>query len=148
MLGVYEKSLLVPVAEASKMLGSKRVMVVCSRDGFDEISPCAPTDVVEIDEDGIRKEYVILPESLGVPDCAVDDLAGGDAVRNAGLAMELVNGLGRPAILAAVALNAGAALYIAMRAKTIQEGYRLALHALEDGSVLRKIEEVRAASCA
>jgi anthranilate synthase/phosphoribosyltransferase len=62
--------------------------------------------------------------------------------------MELVNGLGRPAILAAVALNAGAALYIAMRAKTIQEGYRLALHALEDGSVLRKIEEVRAASCA
>ncbi len=148
MLGVYEKSLLVPVAEASKMLGAKRVMVVCSRDGFDEISPCAPTDVVEIDEDGIRKEYVISPESFSVTQCSAQDLAGGDAAKNASLAMELVNGIGRPAILAAVALNAGAAMYIALHANTIQEGYQHALQALEDGSVLRKIEEVRAASCA
>ena len=102
---------------------------------------------MEIDEAGVRKEYVILPETFGVPYCTVEDLAGGDAVQNAGLAMELVNGLGRPAILAAVALNAGAALYIALQANTIQEGYERALQALEDGSVLRKVEEVRASSC-
>jgi anthranilate synthase/phosphoribosyltransferase len=104
--------------------------------------------VVEIDENGIRKEYVVFPESFGVTQFSADDLAGGDAAQNAGLAMELVNGIGRPAILAAVALNAGAALYIARQVKTIQEGYQRALQALEDGSVLRKIEEVRAASCA
>ena len=49
LLGVYEKSLMLPVAQAAHVLGAERVMVVCSQDGYDEISPSAPTDVIEID---------------------------------------------------------------------------------------------------
>lgn len=148
MLGVYEKSLMKPVAEASHMLGSKRVMVVASRDGMDEISPCAITDVIEIDEAGKAREYVIDPAALGVPSCSIEDLLGGDSRQNAALALDVLSGKGKVGIREAVALNAGATLYISGSAGTIEEGYRRALAALADGSVSRKIEEVREASCA
>lgn len=147
MLGVYAKSLMVPVAEASKMLGSKRVMVVWSHDGFDEISPCAPTDIVEIDEDGKRKEYTIKPEDFGIRTCKIEELAGGDAHENATLALDMLSGNGRLSIISAVALNAGATMYIAGKAASIADGYKAALVALGDGSVTRLIEEVREASC-
>jgi len=148
MIGVYDKSLLVPVAEASKMLGSKRVMVVYSHDGMDEISPCAKTDVVEIGEDGKMKEYMIDPVSFGISGCSIEELVGGDSHENVRLAREMLAGTGKKSILAAVALNAGATMYISGKVQTIQEGYARALDAISDGSVSRKIEEVREASCA
>ncbi len=146
MLGVYDRSLMKPVAEASRMLGSKRVMVVCSRDGMDEISPCAVTDVVEIGEDGVLREYAIDPASLSVPPCALDDLLGGDSRENASLALAVLSGTGRAGIREAVALNAGATLYVSGAVATIAEGYSRALASLADGSVARKIDEVREAS--
>lgn len=148
MLGVYEKSLLVPVAEASKMLGAKRVMVVTSRDGLDEISPCAPTDVVEIDESGAMREYAIDPADFGIAGCAMGELLGGDGQANVALAREILAGGGRRGIREAVALNAAATLYISGKAATLKEGYARAVAVLGDGSVARKIEEVREASCA
>jgi anthranilate synthase/phosphoribosyltransferase len=148
MLGVYDKSLLVPVAEASRMLGSKRVMVVCSADGMDEISPCLKTSVVEIGEDGAMRSYEIDPADFGVAGCASDELVGGDSHENAALAREIVEGKGRPGIRAAVALNAAAAMYVSGAAPSIKHGYDRALAALADGSVARKIEEVREATCA
>ena len=148
MLGVYEKSLMKPVAEASKMLGSKRVMIVCSRDGMDEISSCAPTDVIEIDENGKEREYVINPTDFGITGCTVQELLGGDSHENVRLAREILDGDGRPGIRAAVALNTAATLYISGHAADLQAGYREALAAIEDGSVARKIDEVREASLA
>lgn len=84
MLGVYSKDLLSPVAEASKMLGAKRVMVVVSEDGFDEISPCAPTFVIEIDEKNQKKEYTINPSDYGIPSCKSEDLDGGTGKEKCG----------------------------------------------------------------
>lgn len=145
VIGVYDHSLLIPVAQAAHMLGAKRAMVVCSRDGFDEISPCLPTDAIEIDEKGITRELVIDPNEFGIDFENAAALAGGSAQENASLARELLEGRGRPALRAAVALNAGAAIYISNHASTIEEGYRKALAALEDGSVARKIAQVREA---
>jgi len=146
MLGVYSKDLLLPVAEASKMLGAKRVMVVVSEDGFDEISPCAPTYVIEIDEKNQKKEYTINPSDYGIPTCASSDLDGGTGKENVALAMDLIQGKGRPGILYSCALNAGATLYIGGKVKSIKEGFDRALKALQDGSVMKKIEEVRKAT--
>ncbi|MFA6507626.1 MAG: bifunctional anthranilate synthase component II/anthranilate phosphoribosyltransferase, partial [Treponemataceae bacterium] len=89
IIGVYEKALLRPVAEAARLLGVKRVMTMRSRDGMDEISPCAPTDIVEIAEDGTVTEYVFDPkaEGFGLYDHA--ELKGGNAVDNARLARDL-----------------------------------------------------------
>jgi anthranilate synthase/phosphoribosyltransferase len=146
MLGVYDKSLMAPVAEASKMLGSKRVMVVCSEDGMDEISPCLKTDVIELDDRGNEKKYQIDPAEFGISGCAASDLLGGDSLENAALARDLLCGKGRRGILEAVALNAAATLYISGKTATIKDGYALAKTAIADGSVTRKIEEVREAS--
>lgn len=143
MLGVYDVLLLQSVARASKMLGAKRVMVVCSEDGFDEISPCAKTHVFEIDENDTEKIYEILPKSFGITDCNTDELNGGTAEENAVLALNLVQGKGLEAIREAVSLNAGAALYIGKNVKTIEEGYKKAKQALANGNVLKKIEELR-----
>ncbi|HPO02058.1 MAG TPA: bifunctional anthranilate synthase component II/anthranilate phosphoribosyltransferase [Treponemataceae bacterium] len=146
MLGVYDPKLMKPVAEASRMLGSRRVMVVCSRDGMDEISPCADTAVIEIGEDGVSREYLIHPSDFNIPACTLDDLLGGDAKENVRLAMELLEGKGKSGLLHAVALNAGATVYISGKAKTLREGYERALAAVADGSASAKIEQVREAS--
>lgn len=143
MLGVYDKALLKPVARASKMLGAKRVMVVVSEDGFDEISPCAKTFVFEIDENNAEKQYEISPEGFGIRDIDGDELNGGTAEENALLAMDLVQAKGLKAILEAVSLNAGAALYIGKNVLTIEEGYKKAKEAILKGIVYEKIKELR-----
>jgi len=145
VIGVYEKALLKPVARAARILGVERVVTVYSRDGMDEISPCAPTDAVEIGSDGVESEYVIDPGELGFGKHKGEELAGGDAAENAKLALDLLGGAGRPALEAAVALNAGAALYVAGAAESIAEGARAAAAALADGRVAAKLKELKGA---
>ena len=146
MLGVYDKSLLAPVAHASKMLGSKRVMVVVSEDGFDEISPCVKTDVLEIDENGVEKTYQIDPADFGINGCSADELSGGTGKENAELASELIEGKGRRSLREAVALNGGAALYIGGKAATIKEGYEKIINAFDTGAVKSELEQIREVS--
>lgn len=148
MIGVYDQSLMQPVARAAKLLGAERVMVVCSRDGMDEISPCAVTDVVEIGSDGKELNYTIDPANFDISGCSLEDLLGGDAERNAELAREMLAGTGRPGILHAVTLNAAAALYVSGTVLDFAEGYNRALAAVVNGSVTAKIAEVREATCA
>ena len=142
VLGVYSASLLKDYARAAKGLGAKRVMVVCSRDGYDEISPCAPTDVYQIDEKGNENQYVIKPENFGLTDMNEDELYGGNGSDNAALAMDVMNGKGRKTIKAAVGLNAGAVLYLSGKTRTLKEGYDMAVEAMENGKALAKIEEI------
>lgn len=144
MLGVYDESLLEPVARASKLLGSKRVMVVVSEDGFDEISPCFKTKVFEIDEEGTEKHYDINPADYGIEPCNDNDLAGGTASENAKIALDLLTGKGNVSVKHAVCLNAGAALYIGKKVSSIEEGYRMALKAIENGDAEKKLAEIKA----
>ena len=144
MLGVYDESLLEPVARASKLLGAKRVMVVVSEDGFDEISPCFKTKVFEIDEDNTEKRYDINPADYGIEPCNDNDLAGGTAQENAVIALDLMEGKGNASVKHAVCLNAGAALYIGKKVSSIKEGYMTALSAVENGDVKKKLEQIKA----
>ena len=64
VLGVYSPDLLQSYARAAKSLGAKRVMVVASKDGYDEISPCAETLVYQINGDGKEYKYTISPEKF------------------------------------------------------------------------------------
>jgi anthranilate synthase/phosphoribosyltransferase len=146
MLGVYDKSLLELYAHAAKMLGPKHVMVVHSDDGFDEISPCAKTSVFEIDEKGNEKQYEIDPVEFGITDCNIEDLAGGTGADNALIAHQILAGKANKTVIAAVCLNAGAALYVAGKVTTIKDGYLCAKAALESGSVQTKLDEVIALS--
>ena len=146
VLGVYSKDLLEDYAHAAKSLGAKRVLVICSRDGYDEISPVAPTDAFIIDEKGNESRFVIKPENFGIFDCSEDELMGGDGAENAALAMEVLNGGGRKTIKAAVCLNAGAVLYLCGRAKNLTEGYKKAEEAINSGKTLAKLKEIQEVS--
>ena len=111
-------------------------MTVHGEDGLDEISIAGPTRVVEVDETGARRDYVLTPEEFGISRRPVEQLRGGTAAENAATAMSL---LGREGVL----LNAGASLYICGVARNIGEGYLLAREALATGRVAAKLEQIR-----
>ena len=146
VLGVYSKDLLRDYARAAKSLGAKRVMVVNSEDGYDEISPCAPTTVYQIDEKGNENQYVINPANFGIADADENELYGGNGSDNAKLAMEVLNGSGRKTIRYAVGLNAGAVLYLCGKARTLKDGYAMALDAIDSGRTLAKLREIQKVS--
>ena len=142
VLGVYTKDLLKDYAHAAKSLGAKRVMVVNSDDGYDEISPCAPTSVYQIDEKGNENQYVIDPKNFGITDADENELYGGNGSDNAKLALEVLNGGGRKTIRYAVGLNAGAVLYLCGKARTLKDGYALVLDSLDSGKAKAKLDEI------
>ena len=146
VLGVYNSALLKDYAKAAKVLGAKRVMVVCSRDGYDEISPLVPTDVYQIDENGNENQYVIKPENFGITGCNEDELSGGDGKENARLALEVLNGGGKKTIKAAVGLNTAAVLYLSGKVRTLKDGYNMAIEAIDSGKALKKLEEIQKVS--
>lgn len=143
VLGVYSTSLMQDYARAAKSLGAKRVMVICSDDGYDEISPCAITHVFLIDETGKETRFAIDPAKFGITDADESELEGGTGAENAALGMELLNGKGRKTIRYAVGLNTGAILYITGKAKTLKDGYQMALDALDSGKALAKLQEIQ-----
>ena len=142
VLGVYSKDLLKDYAHAAKSLGARRVMVICSDDGYDEISPCALTHVYQIDEKGNENAYIIDPAKFGITDADENELLGGDGKTNAELALEVMHGRGRKTIRNAAGLNAGAVLYLTGRAKSFEEGFKMALDALDSGKTLAKLNEI------
>lgn len=142
VLGVYSKDLMKTYAHAAKQLGAKRVMVITSEDGYDEISPCAKTHVYQINGDGKEYQYVIDPKNFGLENMNEDELLGGDGKENAALALEVLNGSGRPTIKGAVCLNAGAVLYISGKAKTLKDGFDMAKEAIDSGKAKAKLDEI------
>lgn len=146
VLGVYSRSLMNDYAHAAKALGARRVMVICSDDGYDEISPCAPTHVFQIDENGNESKYVINPEKFGITDADESELIGGSGAENAALGLEVLNGGGRKTIRYAVCMNTAAVLYITGRARTLKDGYNMAQDALDSGKAMAKLEEIKSVS--
>ena len=84
VVGVYSAALVDRMAEALKLLGLRRAMVVHGYDGLDEITISAPTRIAEL-RDGVIQSYEIRPEQFGFPLSPLESLAGGDAQQNAGI---------------------------------------------------------------
>lgn len=139
LLGVYDEYLIEPLAKVLVELGVKRGMVVYGMDKLDEISLSAPTKVCEI-KDGTLHTYEIKPEDFGLSRCKKEDLAGGDPKENAAITLAILNGE-RGAKRDAVLLNAGAALYIDEKAKSIQEGINLAARLIDSKKALKVLED-------
>lgn len=146
LIGVFSEDHCLAVAEAAKLLGLRRVLVVHGRDGMDEISINAPTRLVFADENGNITDSVFHPAEAGITGYTAADVAGGSARENAETALCLMRGQGPRGLLQAVALNAGAALYVYGLAESIRDGYAAAADAFRDGKVLAKFEEIRRVS--
>lgn len=144
LLGVYDRSLVEPLARVLTSLGVKRGMVVYGTDKLDEISVSAPTFICEFDR-GNYRAYTVFPEDFGFSTCKKQELAGGTPKENAAITLSILKG-GKGSKRNAVLLNAGAALYIGGKAKDLAEGAVLATELIDSGAALAKLEAFRTLS--
>lgn len=139
VMGVYDESLVEPLAKVLSNLGVKRALVVYGQDRLDEISASAETSVCEV-KDGTFKSYTISPEQFGLTRCKKEELTGGTPDENAAITKAVLAGE-QGARRTAVVLNAGAGLYVAGKADSIEEGVRLAEELIDSGKAEKKLEE-------
>lgn len=144
LLGVYDRSLVEPLARVLTSLGVRRGMVVYGTDKLDEISASAPTFICEFTQ-GKYKTYTVFPEDFGFSICKKEELKGGTPEENAAITLAVLKGEKGPR-RNAVLLNSGAALYIGQKAESFAEGVRLAAGLIDSGKALEKLEELRAQS--
>ena len=140
LMGVYDQSLVEPLAQVMANLGVNRGMVVYGQDSLDEMSMCSPTSVCEI-RDGKFTSYEITPEQFGYERCEKGALTGGTPAENAEITKAILKGEEKGPKRQAVCLNAGTALYIAGKAASIEEGVKLAESLIDSGAALKKLEE-------
>lgn len=139
VMGVYEKELVEPLAKVLANLGVKNALVVYGQDCLDEISMSSKTSVCEI-RDGRFKSYEIEPEQFGFKKCKKEELAGGTPQENAEITLSILNGEKGPK-RNAVLMNAGAGLYVAGKAETLEEGIRMAGELIDSGAAKARLEE-------
>lgn len=140
VMGVYDESLVEPLAKVLSNLGVKRGMVVYGLDSLDEISMSSPTAVCEINGD--RKGiYRISPEDFGYKTCDKKELLGGRPEENARITRDILSGADKGPKRQAVCLNAGAAIYIAGKAGNMKEGVRRAEELIDSGKAGDKLSQ-------
>ncbi|MCC5810059.1 MAG: anthranilate phosphoribosyltransferase [Ectothiorhodospiraceae bacterium] len=139
VMGVFGAQWVAPLANVLATLGSRRVLVVNAEDGLDEISIASPTLVAEL-RDGEVTEYRVQPEDFGLRRASLDAIRVQSADQSLALIRGAFSGETGP-VADVIALNAGAAIYVAGLAATLADGVDHARQLLEDGSVERKLEQ-------
>jgi anthranilate phosphoribosyltransferase len=140
VIGVSDPAFLDTIAGALARLGARKALVVSSADGLDEMSTSGTTRVVEVDGPEVHA-YEVSPEDVGLPRARPDDVAGGPPDRNADTARRIFAGERGPQRDLAV-LNAGAAIYVAGRAESLQDGVRAAEAAIDGGGAAAVLERL------
>ncbi|KAF1078459.1 Anthranilate phosphoribosyltransferase [Methanogenium sp. MK-MG] len=136
LVGVYRPELTETVAEALKMLGTERAMVVHG-DGLDEITTTGTTRVSEL-KNGTIEHYEIQCRDFGIPKADPAMLRGGDAEQNAAIFRHVLRGDEGPA-RDIVLMNAGAAICIGGEADSLEKGIRRAEDAIDSGRARKKL---------
>ncbi|MCY0964447.1 anthranilate phosphoribosyltransferase [Parathalassolituus penaei] len=144
LIGVYSKDLVRPIAEALQRLNAGHVMVVHSEDGLDEISLATPTWACELYMGELR-ERVIRPEELEIEPRSLDGLIVSSAEESLALIQDALGKRKTEAGQKAadmIALNAGAAIYVAGLAMNLKDGVSMAQDAIYSGLALEKMKEL------
>lgn len=144
VMGVYDESLLEPMADVLTKLGVKHGLVVYNRAKMDELAPCASNAVCEF-ENGVKKTYIIAPGCLGLSSCDKADLVGGTPEENAEITRRILSGQPGPQ-RDTVLMNAGAAIYVAGKAASIAEGVALAAQTVDSGKAAALLDAYITAS--
>lgn len=144
LIGVFSRELCLPMAQVLQRLGSEHIMVVHSKDGLDEISLASATHVAELKNGEIR-EYDITPEELGVESQTLVGLSV-DTVEDSLKLIHAAFGRGHDDMAEKardlIALNAGAAIYIAGLADSLAHGVDMAQDAIGSGLAAGKMSEL------
>ncbi|MBI3900343.1 MAG: anthranilate phosphoribosyltransferase [Gammaproteobacteria bacterium] len=138
LIGVFAQAWVEPLAHVLKQLGSEHVLVVHAADGLDEISIGAPTHVAEL-RNGLVHEYTVTPEQFGFKRADIKTLTVTNAVESLALIESVFANKAGPA-RDIVALNAGAAIYAAGLAATLDAGVKTALAIIASGAARAKLQ--------
>ncbi len=151
LVGVPRPALCEPLARVLQQLGVRRGMVVSGRvpaapgggpDYLDEFSTLGETHVAEFYHDHGFNLSTFDPTPLPLQPAALEDLRGGDRAVNARIVREVLSGQDRSPRRDTVLLNAGAALFVAGRARSISEGWDLAAEMIDGGKAIAKLDEL------
>jgi anthranilate phosphoribosyltransferase len=144
LLGVYSPELTRTLADALVQLDASRAYVVHGAGGIDELSPCGPNLVCEVEAGRVR-EYELDPLDLGIERCDPAELRGGDPSANAAALREVLAG-GGGGHRSAVILNAAGGIAAAGHAENLREGIVRARAAIDSGSAAERLEALVAFS--
>lgn len=141
LMGVYDESLVEPLAKVMQNLGVKRGMVVYGTDKIDEISMSSATKVCEILDKENLKSYTISPKDFGYDFCDKKELEGGSVKENAEIIRNIFSLKDKGAKRKAVCMNAGAGFYIAGKVQSIKEGVKMAESLIDEKKAFEKLED-------
>ena len=137
VLGVFDHQWRAPLAEVLQRLGSQHVLVVHADNGLDEFSPAGPTAYTELKNGNITEQRV-SPADFALPETALTELRAAGPAESLALIREALTGTGAGAPM--VAMNAGAALYVAGQADSLSDGVEKARAILTSGRALARLE--------
>lgn len=140
LLGVFDESLTMIMAEVLGILGCRHALVVHGEDGLDEITIGGKTTVCELKDDQVSR-YYIDPEDFGFARTSVDKLRGGPPQENADILKRVLKGEKAP-YRDIVLLNAAAALVAGDVEADLQKGVRLAAEAIDSGRAQEKLDRL------
>jgi anthranilate phosphoribosyltransferase len=138
VVGVFSEAWVEPIAHVLGRLGVSRAWVVHGSDGLDELTTTGVSYVAAL-EDGKVSTFRISPKNAGLPEAKPGDLNGGDAAENAAHLRAVLGGQ-EGVLRNIVLLNAGAALLVAGKAKTLREGVGLAGESIDSGKARAVLE--------
>ena len=137
VLGVYNKKLMKTFSKVSKNLDMEHVLIVHGDDGLDEITITSETSVIELKDHKI-KEYKITPKDFGLGLASFDEISASSAQESLMLVKEAFSGE-NSAVQDMIAINSGAALYIARIVDSISDGVELAFELMNNGMAANKL---------
>lgn len=140
-IGVYDPQMITKVTKVLAKTGSKKAMVVCGRDGLDEITLADTTYVSYFDGRAINS-YELTPQAVGIRPVSLEHVRGGTATDNAKITYDLLKGEITGAKKDIVLLNTAGALVVEGKARDFQEGIALARTAIESGLAFAKLEHI------
>ena len=141
IIGVFDPVWIPIFLEVLRELGSNHVMIVSADDGLDEISIASETQVGEL-KGGKVTTYTISPNDFGIeqyPDCS--SLHINSAEESLVMLKQAFANENQPAT-EIVALNAGAAIYVANLCEDLLAGVTKAREVLESGIAQEKFDQL------
>ena len=137
LLGVYDKTLIMPFAQSLQKLGSTDAWIVHGSDGLDEVTITGETYCAQL-KDGEINEFLIHPSDINLPTARLSDIIGGEPEENAKEIITLLNGK-KSAFRDVVILNSASALLATGNASNLEEAATKAIESIDNGKALEKL---------
>ena len=140
VIGVFNKNLLIPFAKALQNLNIEHAWIVNSKDGLDEISPYAETNVAQL-KNNLIHEFTINPSELGIKVNNFENIVGKESEYNANKIIEIFKGADND-FSVAVCLNAAAGLVVSEKSNNIKEAYSLIRNHILSGKAFKHLNKI------